>query len=155
VSIGAIFDQGLGDLFVVRSAGAVVPPELIGSVELALENCSTRLVVVMGHTHCGAVQATLDVLQRGDPVTSPNLRAIIDHVRPSVEPLLAADARGARDAILDRAVRANVQASVDRLRRKSEIIDRRVASGDVLVVGAEYALATGSVDFFAGVPDVA
>jgi carbonic anhydrase len=146
-----VFDQGLGDLFVIRVAGNIVAPSLVGSVEYAV-GLGVRLVVVMGHTQCGAVQATLDELQRPTESQSPNLRAIVDRVRPSVETLLETDLKHDRDALMRHAVRANVRRSADHLRHGSEILEHQIEEGDLVVVGAEYSLETGVVDFFDGVP---
>ncbi len=149
-----VFDQGLGDLFVVRVAGNVVAPSLVGSVEFAAERLGARLVVVLGHTGCGAVLATLEELERPGESRSPNLRSIVDRIRPAVEPLLgSARPVGDRDALVGRAVRANVRASAEHLRHGSEILGRLVERDGLLVVGAEYSLETGAVDFFDGVPE--
>ena len=145
-----VFDQGLGDLFVIRVAGNIVAPSLVGSVEYAV-GLGVRLVVVMGHTQCGAVQATLDELQRPTESQSPNLRAIVDRVRPSVETLLETDLKHDREALMRHAVRANVRRSADHLRHGSEILEHQIEQKDLLVVGAEYSLETGVVDFFDGV----
>jgi len=146
-----VFDQGIGDLFVIRVAGNVVAPSLVGSVEFAAAQFGTRLVVVLGHTRCGAVTATLDELQRPTEGQSKNLRSIVDRVRPAVEPLLATDLAGDRDALIDRAVRANVLASANHLRHGSEILEELIAEEGLRVVGAEYSLESGEVDFFDGV----
>ncbi|MCA9898443.1 MAG: carbonic anhydrase [Ardenticatenaceae bacterium] len=143
-----IFDQGLGDLFVIRVAGNIVAPSHIGSVEYAAEMFGTRLVVVMGHSSCGAVQATLDELERPSENRSPNLRAIVDYIRPSVEELLHTDLRRDREALVHHAVRANVRASVHHLRHGSKILEHLSQTDGLLVVGAEYNLATGKVEFF-------
>lgn len=145
-----VFDQGIGDLFVIRVAGNVVAPSLVGSVEFAAAQFGTRLVVVLGHTRCGAVTATLDELQRPSGGQSKNLRSIVDRVRPAVLPLLDTDLAGDRDALIDRAVRANVIASANQLRHGSEILEELSEDG-LTVVGAEYSLETGEVDFFDGV----
>ncbi|HMB90419.1 MAG TPA: carbonic anhydrase [Rhodothermales bacterium] len=145
-----VFDQGLGDLFVIRVAGNIVAPSLVGSVEYAV-GLGVRLVVVMGHTQCGAVQATLDELQRPTESQSPNLRAIVDRVRPSVETLLETDLKNDREALMHHAVRANVRRSADHLRHGSEILERQIEEDTLVVVGAEYSLETGVVDFFDGV----
>jgi len=145
-----VFDQGIGDLFVIRVAGNVVAPSLVGSVEFAAAQFGTRLVVVLGHTRCGAVTATLDELQRPTEGQSKNLRSIVDRVRPAVLPLLDTDLAGDRDALIDRAVRANVIASANQLRHGSEILEELMDDG-LSVVGAEYSLETGEVDFFDGV----
>ena len=152
-----VFDQGFGDLFVIRVAGNIVAPSQVGSVEFAASRFHTRLVVVMGHSECGAVIATLDELQGRATTESRNLRSIVDRVRPSVEAVLAA--RPAEDAdaeeLLHAAVRANVRASAQHLRHGSPLLEELIQTTDLLVVGAEYSLNTGVVDFFDGVPSPA
>lgn len=143
-----VFDQGLGDLFVIRVAGNVVAPSQIGSVEFAATQFATRLVVVLGHTRCGAVAATLDELEQPSASRSPNLAAIVDLIRPAIEPLVAA---GGED-LEHRAIRANVHAAADRLRRGSTLLEGLCQNAGLLIVGAEYALETGEVTFFDGVP---
>lgn len=146
-----VFDQGLGDLFVIRVAGNIVAPSQIGSVEYAVEQLGTRLVVVLGHSGCGAVTATLDVLARPPESVSRGLRAIVDRIRPAVETLYETDLRHDRDALLYHSVRANVRASANQLRHGSAILEERAENDGLLVVGAEYSLGTGVVDFFDGV----
>jgi carbonic anhydrase len=148
-----VFDQGLGDLFVIRVAGNIVAPSQIGSVEFAAERFGTRLVVVLGHSRCGAIEATLEELQRTTESNSRNLYSIVDRIRPSVEGLLATELRHDRDALVRHAVRANVRGSVNHLRHGSEILEQLVRSDGLLVVGAEYSLESGVVDFFDGVPE--
>lgn len=143
-----VFDQGFGDLFVIRVAGNIVAPSLIGSVEFAASRFGTRLVVVMGHTQCGAISATLEDLQGHARPESRNLRAIIDRVRPALEPLLAAGPVNDTEAFLHQAVRANVRASADHLRHGSDILEQLGREDGLLVVPAEYSLETGVVDFF-------
>jgi carbonic anhydrase len=145
-----VFDQGLGDLFVIRVAGNIVAPSQIGSVEFAAERFGTRLVVVMGHSQCGAVTATVDELLGEAPHSSRNLRSIVDRVKPAVEPLL--ESMEDRDELLREGVRANVRMAVDHLRHGSELVERLVQEEGLLVVGAEYSLETGVVEFFEGVP---
>jgi carbonic anhydrase len=145
-----VFDQGLGDLFVIRVAGNVVAPSQIGSVEFAAERFGTRLVVVLGHSQCGAVLATLEELQRPRESQSRNLRSIVDRIRPSVEGLLTTALRSDRDALVSAAVRANVRASVDQLRHGSDVVEQLIKDDGLLVVGAEYSLETGVVDVFYG-----
>ena len=145
-----VFDQGLGDLFVIRVAGNIVAPSQVGSVEFAAARHETRLVVVLGHSQCGAILATLEELQRPTENQSRNLRAIVDRVRPSVESLLATPLRHDRDALIQQAVRANIRASVDHLRHGSEVLEQLIQEGGLRVVGAEYSLETGLVDFFEG-----
>jgi len=145
-----VFDQGLGDLFVIRVAGNIVAPSQVGSVEFAAARYETRLVLVLGHSQCGAILATLEELQRPTENQSRNLRAIVDRVRPSVESLLATPLRHDRDALIQQAVRANIRASVDHLRHGSEVLEQLIQEGGLRVVGAEYSLETGIVDFFEG-----
>lgn len=147
-----VFDQGLGDLFVIRVAGNVVAPSQIGSVEFAAERFGTRLVVVLGHSQCGAVVATLEELERPTEMRSPNLRSIVDRIRPAVEGLLEVGGAREGDALVRHAVRANIRASVDHLRHGSAILERLIDSDGLLVIGAEYSLETGMVDFFDDVP---
>lgn len=147
-----VFDQGLGDLFVIRIAGNIVAPSQIGSVEFAAEAFGTPLVVVLGHTRCGAVAATLNEITQPSERQSPHLRAIVERVRPSVESLLKTDLRHDHDALLEEAVRANVRLAADHLRHGSAILEQRIQSGDLLIVGAEYSLETGEVDFFENMP---
>ncbi|HUP51092.1 MAG TPA: carbonic anhydrase [Longimicrobiales bacterium] len=150
-----VFDQGLGDLFVIRVAGNVVAPSQIGSVEFAAERFGTRLVIVLGHSMCGAVVATLEELERPTEMRSPNLRSIVDRIRPAVEGLMEAGLGRDREALLHHAVRANTRASVDHLRHGSATLERLIESEGLLVVGAEYSLETGVVDFFGDVPTAA
>ncbi|HEX7035673.1 MAG TPA: carbonic anhydrase [Pseudomonadales bacterium] len=148
-----VFDQGLGDLFVIRVAGNVVAASQIGSVEFAAEWFGTELVVVLGHSRCGAVTATLEELLGSSRHPSRNLRSIVDRVRPSVQPLLDAYGSGDRDALIARGVRANVLAAVNQLRYGSEVLEQLIQQDRLLIVGAEYSLDTGVVDFFEGVPE--
>ena len=147
-----VFDVGLGDLFVIRVAGNIVAPSQVGSVEFAAERFGTRLVVVMGHTSCGAIDAAIEAVGREEGPASRNLMSIVDRVRPSIEALVATEL--ARDPVRLRreAMRANVRASVSHLRHSSQIIERLVDRGGLVVVGAELDLATGEVAFFDGLP---
>ena len=146
-----VFDQGLGDLFVIRVAGNIVAPSQVGSVEFAAARFGTRLVVVLGHSQCGAILATLEELRQPTANQSRNLRSIVDRIRPSVEGLLKTDLRHDVDALVRHAVRANVGASADHLRHGSEVLEQLVQDAGLLVVGAEYSLETGAVEFFDGV----
>ena len=148
-----VFDQGLGDLFVIRVAGNIVAASQVGSVEFAAARFDTRLVVVLGHSQCGAVLATLEELQRTTGHQSRNLRSIVDRVRPSVEALLATELRRDPDALMRHAVRANIRVSANHLRHGSEVLEQLIERNGLLVVGAEYSLETGLVDFFDGVPE--
>lgn len=143
-----IFDQGLGDLFVIRVAGNIVAPSQVGSIEYAAELFGTRLVVVLGHTRCGAVLATLEELRRPSEDRSPNLRSIVDRVRPAAEELLASGLTHDPDALVQHAVRANVRASANHLRHGSEVLEQLIREDGLRVAGAEYSLETGVVQFF-------
>jgi carbonic anhydrase len=147
-----VFDQGLGNLFVIRIAGNIVAPSQIGSVEFAAERFGTPLVVVLGHSRCGAISATLEEIVRPATHQSRHLHSIVERVRPSVEPLLATELRHDPEALVQHAVRANVRVSAGHLRHGSEILERRIQENELLIVGAEYSLETGIVDFFDGVP---
>ena len=148
-----VFDQGFGDLFVIRVAGNVVAPSQVGSVEFAAARFGTRLVVVMGHSSCGAITATVeDVLGRGNS-RSRHLRSIVDRIRPSIESIRAGRGDGDADALVRDGVRANVRASADHLRHGSELLEDLIRRDGLLVVGAEYALDTGVVTFFDGASD--
>ena len=146
-----VFDQGLGDLFVIRVAGNIVAPSQVGSVEFAAARFGTRLVVVLGHSNCGAITATLEELARPSHDQSRNLRSIVDRIRPSVEGLLAAGLRG-EDELVRQAVRANIRASANHLRHGSEVLEHLILHDGLRVVGAEYSLDTGHVEFFDGLP---
>jgi carbonic anhydrase len=143
-----VFDQGLGDLFVIRVAGNIVAPSQVGSVEFAAERFGTRLVVVLGHSRCGAIEATLEELGRPTRGRSPNLRSIVRRIRPAVRGLLATGLRHDPDALLERAVRANIHASVRHLRHGSKVLEQLIRRRGLRVVGAEYSLETGVVEFF-------
>jgi carbonic anhydrase len=151
VPVEIVFNQGFGDLFVIRVAGNIVAPSQIGSIEFAVEKFGTPLVVVMGHTHCGAVTTTLDELQRpGTP--SRNLRSIVDRIRPAVQGLLSTELRDNPELLLRAAVRTNVSIAANFLRHGTEALEQLVETGELLVVGAEYSLDTGLVEFFDGIP---
>lgn len=147
-----VFEQGLGDLFVIRVAGNIVAPSQVGSVEFAAERFGTRLVVVLGHSRCGAILATLDELRRPSENQSRNLRSIVDRVRPSVAALVETDLSNDLDALVRQAVRLNIGASADHLRHGSAVLEQLIQDNGLLVVGAEYSLETGMVEFFDGVP---
>lgn len=143
-----IFDQGIGDLFVIRVAGNIVAPSQIGSIEFAAQQFRTRLVVVLGHSNCGAIIATLKELSKQASVRSPNLRAIVDRVRPALEPVLKGDSDIDDAGFINTCIRANVEASVEQLRHGSLILEQLIEAGDLHVVGAEYSIETGHIEFF-------
>jgi carbonic anhydrase len=148
-----VFDQGLGDLFVIRVAGNIVAPSQVGSVEFAAQRFGTRLVVVMGHTQCGAVDAALESFRTHGGPESKNLWSIVSRVRPALEALVTTELAADPVRLRKAAVRANVRASANHLRHGSEIIEALARDDGLVVVGAELDLATGEVDFFEGVPD--
>jgi carbonic anhydrase len=148
-----VFDQGLGDLFVIRVAGNIVAPSQVGSVEFAAGRFGTRLVVVLGHSQCGAITATLEELQRPSENQSRNLQAIVDRIRPAVQGLLTTNLAYDRDALAKEAVRANIRASASHLRHGSEVLEQLIRDEGLVVVGAEYSLETGVVEFFDGIPE--
>lgn len=143
-----VFDQGLGDLFVIRVAGNIVAPSQVGSVEFAAERYDCAVVVVLGHSHCGAVQATIDTLMNPDNPPSNNLMSIVNRVRPSVEILMQTELKHDLCKLSEHAVRSNVFASVNQLRHGSAVLETLIAKGKMIVVGAEYSLETGKVEFF-------
>ena len=140
-----VFDQGLGDLFVIRVAGNIVAPSQIASIEFAAESFGTCLTVVLGHTSCGAVRAAIEELRRPSSERSPNLGSIVDRIRPSIEGLLQSEASRDPATLLNEAARANIRASVDQLQRSSNILQSLVERGELLIVGADYSLETGVV----------
>ena len=143
-----VFDQGLGDLFVIRVAGNIVAPSGIGSAEFAAATFGIWLVVVMGHSSCGAVTATLDVLRGEGTVASANIRDIVDRIRPSAQTVLEVGKDRSRELQLGDAIRANVRHAVDHLRHGSRILEEMVNEGQLVIVGSVYDIATGHVDFF-------
>jgi len=143
-----VFDQGLGDLFVIRVAGNIIAPSLVGSVEFAAARFGTPLVVVLGHTQCGAIAATVEELTQPGGPQSPNLLSIVNRVRPAVEPLMATNLRDDLVALRREAVRANIRISASHLRHGSDLLEDLIEKNGFRVVGAEYSLETGVVDFF-------
>ena len=143
-----VFDQGLGDLFVVRVAGNVAAPSQIGSVEYAVEVLGTRLVVVMGHSNCGAVAATIQKFENASVEFTPSLMKLVERIQPSVEAVLARDADPDANSLLAQVVRANVSNTVTTLLSESPVLKRFSQNEGLMIVGSEYSLETGSVEFF-------
>jgi carbonic anhydrase len=143
-----VFDQGLGDLFVIRVAGNIVAPSQIGSVEFAVDRFQVPLVVVLGHTQCGAVIATIDDLQNPSNEKSSNVLSIVNRIRPTVAPLFETELRNDETRLLNSAIRANVLAATNHLRHGSQLVEQLIEKGELKIVGAEYSLETGQVDFF-------
>ncbi len=143
-----LFDQGLGDLFVIRVAGNVIAPSLIGSVEFAAATTLARLVVVMGHTQCGAIQATFDAIEGKKPILSDNIHDIVDRIRPNIDRIVTRRKKSTREKTLREAMRANVLASANHLRHASRFLEDMVHHKELMIVGAEYDIESGVVDFF-------
>jgi carbonic anhydrase len=153
VPVEIVFDQGLGDLFVIRVAGNIVAPSQIGSVEFAAEQFGTRLVVVLGHSRCGAIETTVEQLRRPIENQSRNLHSIVDLIRPAVRGVIESGMGHDHDTLVEQAVRANIRASVRQLRHGSAIIENLIQSSGLLVVGSYYSLETGIVEFFDDIDD--
>lgn len=151
VPVEMIFDVGLGDAFVIRVAGNVVAPSLIGSVELGAARYGARLVVVLGHTGCGAITTTIESIQSGDAEESKNIGSIIDWIRPSVERVLAENPGAEDQELVNQAVRSNVRSAAENLRHGSDLLEKLIRDDGLVVVGAEYSLSSGRVEFFDGV----
>lgn len=143
-----VFDQGLGDLFVIRVAGNIVAPSQIGSVEFATELFGTPLVVVLGHSMCGAVKETINELEHPSESRSSNVLSIVNRIRPTVEPLFQTDLRNSPEELLAASIRANISAAVNHLRHGSPKLESLIEKGKLTIVGAEYSLQTGEVKFF-------
>ena len=141
-----VFDQGLGDLFVIRVAGNIAAPSQVSSIEFAVEQFQTKLVVVLGHSNCGAVRATLAHCM-APAETSPALHAIVDRIAPGIAPVLAGSG-GEADACMPQAIRANVMATIGNLRSQSDYLRYAELQGGLRIVGADYDLGNGFVDFF-------
>ncbi len=143
-----VFDQGLGDLFVIRVAGNIVAPSQVGSVEFAAASFGCPVVIVLGHTHCGAIDSTIAALTNPGASSSANLMSIVKRVRPSVEILMQTELKDDLEKLSKHAVRSNVFASVNQLRHGSAVLENLIEQGKLQVVGAEYSLETGEVTFF-------
>ena len=146
-----VFDQGLGDLFVIRVAGNIVAPSQVGSVEFAAAQFGVRLVIVLGHSQCGAVLAAIDELKNPADVHEQDLYPIVNRIKPWVQPLLINDDGLNPDELMKKAVRANVRASALQLRSASQTLEHLIQTDGLMIVGAEYSLETGIVEFFDGV----
>ena len=154
VPVELVFDQGLGDLFVIRVAGNIAAPSQIGSVEFACQKFNTPLVVVLGHSSCGAISATVDSLindinESGETnPMSPNLAAIVDQVAPSASSVIAKNKSSNREELLYKTMRANVAQSVKQLELGSSIISDLIKQKQLTIVGAEYSLESGKIEFY-------
>jgi carbonic anhydrase len=141
-----IFDQGLGDLFVIRVAGNIIAPSLIGSIEYAVSAFPTHVVVVMGHTQCGAVTATLNYIERMEAISSENIHDIISRIKPHIFPLTQIPGMSYEEK-LNQAILANVRASVGQLCSSSRLIEQLVLEEKLTIAGSVFDLSTGNVHF--------
>jgi len=142
-----LFDQGFGELFVVRVAGNVVAPSVVGSIEFAASQFGTQLVVVLGHTRCGAIDAAVRAVQQGEAHESRNIRSITDRISPHVQDLVELAAGRPLEELTRAAMHAHVRASADQLRHGSRLLEELVLDGRLEIVAAEYELETGRVKF--------
>jgi carbonic anhydrase len=148
VPVETIFDQGIGDLFVVRVAGNIAARSQIGSIEFAARSFGTRLIVVLGHSRCGAIETVVEELRKPSSLQSDNLDFIVDRIRPSVEQVMLEGFGHDPGRLLAAVGRENVRCSMRTLRDSSGIIEKLVAEQGLMIVGAEYSVRTGVVDFF-------
>tara|TARA_R110001592_G_scaffold356455_4_gene658377 strand:- start:3239 stop:3850 length:612 start_codon:yes stop_codon:yes gene_type:complete len=143
-----VFDQGLGDLFVIRVAGNIVAPSQVGSVEFAVEQFGIPLVVVLGHSMCGAVRATINEIESPSEHQSSNVLSIVNRIKPAVEPLFKTELRNDPDKLLALSIRSNILAATNHLRHGSQMLEQLVNKGELEIWSAEYSLETGEVEFF-------
>lgn len=153
VPVELVFDQGFGKLFVIRVAGNVAAPPQLGSIEFAVHSFQTPLIVVLGHSNCGAVAATINELANPQGMPTPNLWSIADRISPAVSTLLETPLKDDKEALIAHGIRANVRLAADHLRHGSQTLEEQLSDNKLLVVGAEYSLETGVVEFFDGVPE--
>jgi len=123
-----VFDQGLGDLFVIRVAG--------------------NIVVVLGHSMCGVVKATIDELERPSKEKSSNVLPIVNRIRPTIEPLFETALRNDPGKLLELSIHANILAATNHLMHGSQMLENLVQQGKLKIIGAEYSLETGYVKFY-------
>ena len=153
IPVELVFDQGLGDLFVVRVAGNIVAPSQISSIEFAALKLDTRLVVVLGHSGCGAVTTALKAIIDPTSSTRGSFGPVVERVRSAIEPVVFGQRDLRLNSLLPVAVRANVRASVAQLQSGSPVLQSLIRNEGLLVVGAEYSLETGAVTFLGEPPD--
>ncbi|WP_339918042.1 carbonic anhydrase family protein [Yeosuana marina] len=146
VSAELVFDQGLGDIFSVRIAGNFVNEDILGSMEFACKLAGTELIVVLGHTSCGAVKGACDDAKLG------NLTAMLSKIKPAVnavkEPVDSSLRNSKNLEFVDNVSRMNVQLTIDRIHAESPVLSEMEKSGDILIIGAMYDINTGAVEFF-------
>lgn len=146
VPIEIIFDVGLGDVFVVRTAGHVLSPEVMGSIEFAIKELDVRLVMILGHENCGAVKSAITAFDEHQYFkVSTNLKSILKHIYPAIKNVRK---NKNEDKFLDKAIRANIDFQVKDLIKKDKYIAKRLKAGDISVLGGYYSLSTGKVEIF-------
>jgi carbonic anhydrase len=143
-----VFDQGIGDIFVARVAGNYAPVDIAGSMEYATKVAGAKLIVIMGHTSCGAVKGACDNVQLG------NLTTVIQAIRPAVDEVqnIPGERNSKNKEFVDAVVRANVRRTVVHLREESPILSEMERSGQIKIVGAVHDLATGKVTILTQTP---
>lgn len=140
-----VFDQGIGDIFSVRIAGNFVNTDILGSMEFASKLAGTKLILVLGHTACGAVKGACDHAELG------NLTGMLDNIAPAVdaitEPTDAAERTSANIDFVNAVGTKNVELTIERIRQESPVLAEMEQAGDIQIVGGMYDIATGKVNF--------
>jgi carbonic anhydrase len=146
VSAELVFDQGLGDIFSVRIAGNFVNEDILGSMEFACKLAGTKLIVVLGHTSCGAVKGACDDAKMG------NLTKLIEKITPAVkatsEPKDASLRNSKNLEFVDNVSKKNVELTIERIHKESPILTEMEKNGEIKIIGAMYDINTGAVDFY-------
>ena len=146
VSAELVFDQGLGDIFSVRIAGNFVNEDILGSMEFGCKLAGTKLIVVLGHTSCGAIKGACDHARLG------NLTALINKIEPAVDAVKEPTDESLRNSknleFVDSVSAKNVELTIDNIRTQSPVLAEMEKNGEVLIVGAMYDIATGAVNFY-------
>jgi carbonic anhydrase len=139
-----IFDQGLGDIFSIRVAGNVLNEDILGSMEFAVEVVGSRIILVLGHSKCGAITGACNNVKLG------HLTGLLQKIEPAIqrEKKASGNREGANQDFVDRVTRQNVLYTIERIRKESEIISRQEKDGKIKIVGGVYNVETGVVDFF-------
>ncbi len=135
-----VFDQGIGDIFSVRVAGNIINEDILGSMEYACKVAGSKIVVVMGHTKCGAVTAACNHVELG------NITALLDKIQPVVD-VVNVEPSEMHEEVIEEVAQLNVELSINRIRQESEILAEMEESGEIEIVGAMYDVSTGLVEF--------
>ncbi|MFX0556220.1 carbonic anhydrase family protein [Maribacter sp. CXY002] len=147
VSAELVFDQGLGDIFSIRIAGNFVNEDILGSMEFGCKLAGTNLVVVLGHTSCGAIKGACDHARLG------NLTALINKIEPAVAEVKEPTDENLRNSknldFVNEVATKNVELTIDNIRQRSKVLSEMEENGEIMIVGAMYDISTGAVDFFA------